>query len=190
MVLSVSAVGCVNNLPSVGADGWHSLIDGARGLANFEHIGVANWSELDGAIQVSAGGKAPAYLVSRNTYRDFVIRAEFWSSNDANSGIFIRCKDPSDITEKTCYEINIFDQRRDPSYGTAAIVDVAKVMPMPKAGGKWNTFEITATGPRLVVVFNGTQTVDVEDKSLTEGRVALQWGRGTVKFRKLQIKPI
>jgi hypothetical protein len=34
---------------------------------------------------------------------------------------------------------------------------------MPKAGGKWNTFEITAKGPQLTVVLNGTKTVDMQD---------------------------
>ena len=67
------------------------------------------------------------------------------------------------IDSKICYEVNIFDKRPDPTYGTGAIVDVAKVDPMPKAGGKWNTFEITAKGPHLVVIFNGQKTVDVQD---------------------------
>jgi hypothetical protein len=65
------------------------------------------------------------------------------------------------ITATNAYEVNIFDTRPDPSYGTGAIVNVAKVDPMPKAGGKWNTFEITAKGPQLTVVLNGTQTVDI-----------------------------
>jgi hypothetical protein len=51
--------------------------------------------------------------------------------------------------------VNIFDKRPDPTYGTGAIVDVAKVDPMPKAGGKWNTYEITAKGSQLTVVLNG-----------------------------------
>ena len=59
-----------------------------------------------------------------------------------NSGIFIRCHDSEKITDKSCYEVNIFDQRKDPTYGTGGIVNFAEVDPMPKAGGKWNTFEI------------------------------------------------
>ena len=39
------------------------------------------------------------------------------------------------------------------SYGTAAIVDVAKVrQPGPMAADRWNTFEITAKGDRFTVV--------------------------------------
>jgi hypothetical protein len=61
---------------------------------------------------------------------------------------------------------------------------------MPKAGGKWNTYEITAQGTRLVLVLNGTKTVDVQDSRLTSGPFALQRGRGTIKFRKVEIKPL
>ena len=166
------------------------LIDGTRGLDNFNRVGEANWSAVDGAIQATAGGKDPAYLVTKGSYTNFVLRAEFWASDDANSGIFLRCKDPSAIGDETCYEANIFDQRPDPTYGTGAIVKVAKVDPMPKAGGKWNTYEITVTGKRLSVVLNGVKTVDIEDGKLESGPVALQWGQGTIKFRKLEITPL
>src|SRR6266849_2609956 len=94
------------------------------------------------------------------------------------------------IDAKICYEVNIFDKRPDPTYGTGAIVDVAKVDPMPKAAGKWNTYEITAQGPHLVVVLNGQKTADVQDSKHLGGPVALQYGSGVVKFRKLQIKEL
>jgi hypothetical protein len=72
------------------------------------------------------------------SYADFEVRVEFWVNDDANSGVFIRCEDPTKVSGRTSYEMNIFDKRPDPSYGTGAIVNVAKVSPMPKAGGKWN----------------------------------------------------
>ena len=186
LALSFAAalVGCAS------MSGSTVLVDGTRGLDNFNRVGDANWSAIDGAIQATAGGKDPAYLVTKGSYTNFVLRAEFWASDDANSGIFLRCKDPSAIGDETCYEANIFDQRPDPTYGTGAIVKVAAVSPMPKAGGKWNVYEITATGKRLSVVLNGVKTVDIEDGKLASGPVALQWGRGTIKFRKLEITPL
>ena len=45
---------------------------------------------------------------------------------------------------KTAYEVNIWDKRPDPSYGTGAIVNLAKVSPMPTSAGKWNVYEITS----------------------------------------------
>ena len=35
-----------------------------------------------------------SYLVTKNSYRDFQIRAEFWADKNTNSGIFIRAQDP------------------------------------------------------------------------------------------------
>jgi Domain of Unknown Function (DUF1080) len=186
--LAVLLAGCAS---MGGGSGWASLVDGARGMENFARVGDANWVARDGAIQASSGGANPGYLVTRATYRDFEIRAEFWASDNANSGIFVRCQEPNKITDENCYEANIFDQRPDPTYGTGAIVKVAKLTaPMIMAGGKWNTMEVSAKGTRLKVVLNGTTTVEVDDAKLASGPIALQWGRGEIKFRKVEIRPL
>jgi hypothetical protein len=39
-------------------------------------------------------------------------------------------------------------------------------------------------------VLNGTTTVQVEDSKLARGPFALQWGRGTIRFRKVEIMPL
>ena len=166
--------------------GWVTLFDG-KNLDNWEQIGDANWKLADG---VAVADKGNGFLVSKNSYTDFQLRAEFWVDDVANSGIFIRCTDPEKVGSKTAYEVNIWDARPEPSYGTGAIVDVAKVEPMPKAAGKWNTYEITAQGPHLVVVLNGQKTADVQDSKHLSGPFALQYGSGVVKFRKVQIKPL
>lgn len=85
-----------------------------------------------------------AFWFQRTPTLIFQIRAEFWADPAANSGIFIRCTDPQKISSKNFNEINIYDKRPDPDYGTGAIVDLAKVSAMPKAGDRWNTVEITA----------------------------------------------
>ena len=172
-------------------DDWVTLVDtGKKG--DWNEVGKANWEMKDGVLTADKlDGKALAYLVSKTPYKDFQIRAEFWVDDEANSGVFIRCEKPDAIDGKSCYEVNIFDKRPDPSYGTGAIVDTAKVDPMPKAGGKWNTYEITAQGPHLVAILNGQKTADVQDsKHLNAGPIALQYGSGVVKFRKVQIKPL
>jgi Domain of Unknown Function (DUF1080) len=172
------------------SDGWITLLD-ASNKGEWSEVGKANWEMKDGAMTADKlAGKELSYLVSKNSYKDFQIRAEFWVDEEANSGIFIRCDQSDKIDAKICYEVNIFDKRPDPSYGTGAIVDVAKVDPMPKAAGKWNVYEITAKGPHLTIVLNGQQTADVEDSKHLSGPFALQYGSGVVKFRKVQIKPL
>ena len=106
------------------------------------------------------------------------------------AGFFIRCEDPKKPGAKTCYECNIFDTRPDPSYGTGAIVYHAEVDPMPKAGNKWSTMEITAKGRDLTIMFDGKKTSSVRSGVHTEGPVALQFGEGVVKFRKVAVKPL
>jgi hypothetical protein len=166
--------------------GWTALFDGSK-LDNFNQIGDANWKVQEGVVQADKGN---GFLVSKNSYTDFEIKAEFWVDDNANSGIFIRCSDANKVTAENAYEVNIFDKRPDPTYGTGAIVNIAKVEPMPKAGGKWNTYEIVAKGPQLTVTLNGQRTVDVRDEKHKSGPIALQYAAGIVKFRKVEIKPL
>ena len=195
LVIAFGVFGC-SYMPWSKSDAdWIVLIDGSTGLENFNPIGDANWRAEGGAI-VADKGKG-GYLVSKNSYKDFQVRAEFWADTTTNSGVFIRCTDPNKVTATNAYEVNIYDQRPEPSYGTGAIVNVAKVSPMPKAGGKWNTYEITAKGSQLTVVLNGVQTVSVQDSQHAQGPFALQFGNGpkdapggVIKWRKVQIKSL
>jgi hypothetical protein len=165
---------------------WTTLFDG-KSLDAFNKVGDANWRLADGVVQADSG---TGFLVTKQPYGDFEIKAEFWVDEKANSGIFIRCADPTKIGADSCYEVNIFDTRPDPTYGTGAIVDVAKVATMPKAGGKWNTYEIRAEGPRMIVTLNGVRTVDVQDAKHARGPIGLQYGAGVVKFRNVQIRAL
>jgi hypothetical protein len=190
--LSIGLVALPSINPANGQEaGWVTLVDSTK-MGDWNRVGEANWEMKDGALTADklVDPKVISYLVSKESYKDFQIKAEFWSDADANSGIFIRCQDPKVIDAKGCYEVNIFDKRPDPTYGTGAIVDVAKVEPMPKAAGKWNSYDITAKGDHLVVIFNGEKTVDVKDSKLAAGPLALQYGSGVIKFRKVQIKPL
>jgi hypothetical protein len=164
---------------------WRTLLDGTN-MNQWTPIGGANWRVVDGTIQ--ADNAMPGFLVSKESYGDFELRAEFWVSPDANSGIFIRCADPKQVTAANSYEVNIFDTRPDPAYRTGGIVDVAKPASMINAGNQWNTFEISAKGPRLTVRLNGTLTVDVEDTKHARGPIALQASAGTVRWRNVQIR--
>jgi hypothetical protein len=170
---------------------WTPLFDSTSNLNGWTLVGDANWRLQDGAIQADLlRSKGPSYLVSKQTFTDQEIYAEIWVDTHTNSGIFIRCQDPQKIGADNCYEINVWDTRPDPSYGTGAIVDVAKVSPMPRAGGQWNTLEIRAKNNQLTVKLNGAVTADAIDNKLSSGYLALQFGSGVVKFRKVLTRPI
>src|ERR1700704_3733547 len=89
--------------------GWTTLVDGDKGLENFNRQGDANWRAEDGAI-VADKGKG-GFLVTKNSYKDFKIHAEFWADHTTNSGIFIRAANPAKIGADSSYEVNIYDQR-------------------------------------------------------------------------------
>jgi hypothetical protein len=195
IAFALTLSGCATQGPP--GTGWTTLLDGTQTTFDQNWISTgadkANWRIEDGAVVADKGGKGSGMLMTKTAYKDFQIYAEFWAADTTNSGIFIRISDPKSIGSKTSYEVNIFDQRPDPTYGTGAIVDVAKVSPMPKAGGKWNTFLITAKGPEMIVEMNGVETSRGNNAQHPQGPFALQFGGGTsgpVKFRKVMVRPL
>lgn len=168
------------------AQQWLTLFSGDS-LDGWKAIGDANWRLVDEFVEANHGS---GFLVTADSYGDFRLRLEFWVDEAANSGVFIRCSDPANVTGNNCYEVNIFDRRPDPAYRTGGIVNLAQPLVELDSGGKWNTFEISAEGTRLLVKLNGVLTVDVEDSRLPEGPIALQRRAGTVRFRNVQILPL
>jgi hypothetical protein len=189
--LALSACATLSGAP------WVTLIDGESGMGNFNITGEANWRAEGGAIV--ADGTKNGYLVTKKVYKDFEIRAEFYAATDTNSGIFIRAQDPATIAATSSYEVNIWDIRPEPKYGTGAIVDFAEV-PVPIAnlvGGKWNVLEISAKGDLFVVKLNGVQTVTLKNAKFAQGPFALQHATGAngvkggpIKWRKVQVREL
>jgi hypothetical protein len=195
--LLLAACESMPSMPSwMPGSGWTTLIDGEKGLENFSRVGDANWRAEGGAI-VADKGKG-GFLLSKDAYTDFQLRAEFWAAHDANSGIYMRCAEPKNLTDKTCYEANIFDQRPDQTYATGGVVHHGKVLAPTKAGGKWNTYEITVKGKTMTVVLNGAKTAEIQNVANPSGPIALQYGSlppkgapgGAIKWRKVQVKPL
>jgi hypothetical protein len=154
---------------------WQTLFDGSS-LTGWTQVGDANWQLMDGAVAADSG---TGFLLTAAAYADFDLDLEFWVTPDANSGVFIRCANPSEIGAATCYEVNIFDQRPDPAYRTGGIVEVAQPKVMLETG---------AHGGHLVVKLNGQTTVDTNDDKLAAGPFALQYGAGRVMFRNVRIR--
>lgn len=187
LVLGLAAAGIAT--PALAALKTVRLFNG-RDLTGWTPLGDANWRVTDGILTADKAN-AISFLLSRDSYRDFELEVEFWVSEDANSGVFIRCGNAAEITLDNAYEVNIFDRRPDPTYGTGAIVNVGKVVPMPKAGGRWNNMRITALGDVFSVTLNDERTVDAaRDGRFREGFIALQYGSGTVKFRRVEIRAL
>lgn len=196
VLFAVSIIGCSEVPPSA----WKTLIDGEKGLENFYRLGDGNWRAEGGAI-VADEATDNSYLVTKKSYRDFQLRAEFWAERYTNSGIFIRMQNRRKIRSENSYEVNIYDQRPGQEYSTGAIVNFAEVPvpPIYKAEGKWNTFEITAQDSTITVLFNGQKTVELQDSEFARGPIALQFGMlhgeqsqpgDVIKWRKMEVREL
>lgn len=192
-VMGATLAGCAGTA----SPGWTTLIDGDKGLDNFDRVGDANWRGEGGAIVADQG--RVGFLVTKQSWRDFELRAEFHAMTETNSGVFLRLSDRVNITAENSYEVNIWDIRPEPKYGTGAIVGFAEV-PVPianKAGGRWNVYEIEAKGSRVTVKLNGVQTAVMNNDKFASGPIALQFAPGVggatggpIKWRKVQVKAL
>ena len=177
--------------------GWIALIDNGKGLENFDRIGDANW-RVEGGLVVADKAKGSSHLVTKQSFKDFEIYAEFYAETTTNSGIFMRAQDRKNIGAANSYEVNIYDQRPGQEYSTGAIVDFARVgNPPPKAGGKWNTFEIHVKGSDVTVKLNGVVTSAMTNSQFKEGPFSLQFANGpkdapggAIKWHKVMVRPL
>lgn len=163
---------------------WVTLFDGSS-LDAFEQVGDANWTIEGDTVRADEGS---GFLVTRGSYSDFELEVEFWVDVPANSGVFVRCQNPSEITDTSCYEVNIYDTRPDQTYRTGGIVNVASPSRFMYAAGRWNRYRVSAIGAHLEVEFNGEQTVSIDDDRFSEGPIALQRGAGVVIFRNVRVR--
>jgi hypothetical protein len=192
LVVASTLFGCAGAPPAPTGPGWVTLIDGENGLDNFVQLGKANWAAKDGAIQADKkAGEEAGILLSKGSYTDFELYVEFWSSDEnANSGVYLHVGNLKVVNSKAAYEVQIWDNPAPPAFATASLIPVVKAAPTFKAGGKWNTYEIAVQGPRITVKLNGDNAIDANDTRYPTGPIALQYNAGTIKFRKVMVKPL
>lgn len=151
--------------------------------------GDANWNfsnnELIGKIKNGAG-----FIMTQQTYKDFILELEFKPDSTINSGIFIRCKN-NNINPTDCYEVNIWDLHPNQDYRTGAIVMKSIPLAMVQTIDKWNTYKIKNETDHIQVWVNGILTANIRDTVLTEGYIGLQaTGTGEIRFRNVKIKTL
>ncbi len=186
LVAVMGLSGCASQSVNTSEPGWIALFDGSS-LHKFNLYGNPNFRIQDGLAVSDVG---VGHLVTKESYGDFRIVAEFWTDAEANSGVFIRCSDAAKITAVNCYEVNINDAAVDSGTGTGGIPNYGKTTHRVKAAGQWNTYDITAQGANIRVVLNGVETLNINDGKLPKGVITLQRSAGVVKFRKVHLKPL
>lgn len=168
------------------ASGKIMLTDGNT-MDRFDEVGNAAWRIQERSVAAERG---VGFLVSKQSYDNFRLRAEFWADEGTNSGIFIRCENPQQPSAQSCYEINIFDSNPVRGNATGAIPNVAQVEHPLQTELHWNILEIEAKGPQLNVSVNRERTISVRDSKHARGRIALQRAAGVIYFKNVEIEPL
>ena len=191
MAAFASSLVSAADAPANAASSWITLLDGAypQTLTNWNRIGVDNWRIEDGAVVADKLLVNDSnFLITKQSYGDFKLTAEFWIDDKAHAAMLLRCLDPYRVHPRNSYVINLDDN--DANYGTGSIVNFVKVSPALKVSGHWNTLAVTAQGTHIVVAVNGTKTIDMVDSTFPAGLLALQYSGGVVKWRKVLIQPL
>lgn len=177
---------CVTSTPGGSAPNSINAAD----VNAWRSLGTVDWQvEPNGVTAGPSDGKG--FLLSDIPFADFRLSVDFWVEDQTNSGIFIRCAEPFDVSgvnPDNCYEVNIWDSHPNQLFRTGGIVKHAIPIVKVDSVGHWNKYEIVAQGPSITVFLNGKRTAVMTDAEVTSGYIALQYDSGgKLRFRNLNI---
>lgn len=143
--------------------------------------GASHWEVVGGLL--APCGEPAGYLTSKEDYKNLILDVDFRTGEDTNSGVFIRSPGGAGG-----YEVQIW-KAQPQGYNTGSIVGAAKTDADYKfIPGEWNHYEITADGDHLIVVLNGTKTLDIHDSKYSDGRIRLQYQKYPIEFKNIKLK--
>ena len=168
VVLSVIACavsadeGCENTCPLEKQNGFVQLFAGESELSpelwggNIDGYPVEN-----GVIVCRKGGK----LMTKEKYADFIFRFEFRLPPKGNNGVGIRAPLDGDAAYEGM-EIQILSDAYEGAQPWQKHGSIYGVVPAETGAllpdGEWNTEEIIAIGPRIIVTVNGKMIVNAD----------------------------
>jgi hypothetical protein len=155
--------------PQEHAEGFVELFDG-RSLNGWMTIPLGKdpgtWTARDGVLTYTPGD---SWIATAKTYTDFVLRLEYRTGAESDSGIFMRST-ASGYPSFTGMEIEIRNDAAGepgPRSNTSIYGAAAPRKNVSKADGAWNAVEISLIKRRLQVVLNGEtiHEVDLDDEA-------------------------
>ena len=168
------------------AEGWILLFDGQT-LFGWKAANNSDWKVVDGAITATEGD--PGLLHTTGQFGNYVLKLDFRSVAEGNSGVFLRTSPkPSEVNGR-CYEVNIADWGKN-DWPTGSIVH-RKKCETPQDSTDWQSLEMTADGARFSIKLDGREILDYTDAApLGRGFIGLQFRKGKIEFRNVKLKPL
>ena len=190
ITIALILVGAGLTLPTVApaqtGAGWKTLFNG-KDLSNWDVTGDADWKVVNGYIEAT---KARGFLLTKESYTDFEMRAEIWATPDSNGGVLFHITDAKNPGIENGYELNINDKRADQTGRTGSIVNVAKPLVKVDTPDRWMSIEITSKGAHMTAKVDGKLTAEADDAKYKSGPVSLQAAGGLVRYRNVQIREL
>jgi hypothetical protein len=144
-------------------EGWEDVV--ADDLSNCE-FSPPSWAIEDGVLTRKGGGS----IWTKAQYGDFILDLEFKVAEGTNSGVFFRTANIKDPVQ-TGIEIQIHDSHgaAPGKHSCGAVYDIEEPSANTvKPAGEWNRMTIMAKGPKISIVMNDEQIIDIDLDNWTE----------------------
>jgi hypothetical protein len=198
------------------AQGFQLLFDG-KSLTAFD-VGPSEkrWTVVNGAIKTDStqgGGR----ISTKEEFANFVLKTEFRADPHIHAHLWLRrgstrratVASPAAVASAGGraagttsggggYELQIKDADPRGTSGaniTGSLTNVGAAPPGTRIlPGVWNTLEVTMDNQHLIVVYNGTKTVDAHDSRSATGHIGLELATPedapgeNIEFRNLKVK--
>ncbi len=171
--------------PKEVAEGWILLWDGETTFG-WESLGKAEWKITDGIL--SASSAENGWLASNTQFADFILKADYRTGVDGNSGLFLRSTKEGQ-PHQTGYELQIFDAHKE--FTTGSLVNHLKAKKVKTKPNQWHSYEIRAEGELFIVKLDGKTLLKGKDRTHATGHIGLQYNKDKkIEFRNLKLKPL
>jgi hypothetical protein len=172
----------IRELP--GKERWDPLYTQASDLDKWSATGKPNFHALGGVLR----GDGLGYLVTREQYRDFELRAYVRGMAAHNGGVLFRTEGKG--SDGRHYEIQLHDVE-EAHYPTGSLYHYQRSIYPKIAAEQWFPFHLIVQGKRCIVRVNGDTVVDYDQlDNLDEGHIELQAHRSGywTEYKDIRIK--
>jgi hypothetical protein len=207
IILALIALPAARSDDNKAPEGFEALFNG-KDLTGWKVLPGGKmevWGAENGLLYVN--GRGGAWLMTDKEYSDFEVRLDFKMPKGGNSGVALRSPFDKIDPAYAGMEIQLLDDANyknlRPTQYTGSIYDVvAPSKQVTKPFGEWQSIQITAKGPKITVVLNGTKTIDanLDDYKAEHGKkhpgilrdkghLGLQSHDGRVEFKNRSRSP-
>lgn len=173
--------------PKEAVDGWILLFDGETTFGWTPH-GESKWRVADGVLIADSGG--PGWLLHNSAFADYVLKCDFRTAADGNSGLFLRAAKEGQ-PHITGYELQIYDTQ-PAGFNTGSLVNHMKPKePVKIKPGQWMSYEVELTGNHFLIKLDGKTVLFGRDDKSRMGHLGLQYNIDKkIEFRNIKLKPL